>query len=182
MQLPVLVLLGLILWFFRNPKRPLASLEPDEIIAPCDGKVVAIQKVFESQYFHQERLQISIFLSPFNVHVTRYPIGGKIIYSKYHKGKYLVAWHPKSSLENERTAVVIENQKVGRILYCQIAGFVARRIINYARVDQQVDQGVDSGFIKFGSRVDIYLPIDSQLKIQLGQKIKGNTDIIAKLD
>lgn len=179
-QLPILILLGLLLWFFRNPKRPLPFLESGEIIAPCDGKVVAIRKVVESQYFKQERIRISIFLSPLNVHVTRYPIGGKIIYSKYFKGKYLVAWHPKSSLENERTVVVIENQQVGQILYCQIAGFVARRIINYAQANQLVDQGADSGFIKFGSRVDLYVPLDVELKATIGQTVKGNTDIIAK--
>ncbi len=179
-QLPLLILLGLILWFFRNPKRPLPTLEPNQIIAPCDGKVIAIQNVLESQYFNQQRIQISIFLSPFNVHVTRYPIGGKIIYSKYHRGEYLVAWHPKSSFENERTAVVIENQALGKILYCQIAGFVARRIINYARVNQQVIQGTDSGFIKFGSRVDLYLPLDVDLNVKVGQTVKGNIHIIAK--
>ncbi|MCY4216976.1 MAG: phosphatidylserine decarboxylase family protein [Flavobacteriaceae bacterium] len=179
-QLPLLIWFGLILWFFRNPKRPLSSLESSQIIAPCDGKVVAIQKVLESQYFNQERIQISIFLSPLNVHVTRYPISGKIIYSKYHKGKYLVAWHPKSSLENERTAVVIENQQMGKILYCQIAGFVARRIVNYAQVNQQVIQGADSGFIKFGSRVDLYLPLDVELNVKVGQRVKGNIHRIAK--
>ncbi|MCY4161458.1 MAG: phosphatidylserine decarboxylase family protein [Flavobacteriaceae bacterium] len=179
-QLPLLIFLGLILWFFRNPKRPLPSLESSQIIAPCDGKVVAIQNVLESQYFNQERIQVSIFLSPFNVHVTRYPISGKIIDSKHHKGKYLVAWHPKSSLENERTAVVIENQQMGKILYCQIAGFVARRIVNYAQVNQQVIQGADSGFIKFGSRVDLYLPLDVELNVKVGQKVKGNIHRIAK--
>ncbi len=179
-QLPLLILLSLILWFFRNPKRPLLSLESNQIIAPSDGKVVAIQNVLESQYFNQERIQISIFLSPLNVHVTRYPISGKIIDSKYHKGKYLVAWHPKSSLENERTAVVIENQQMGKILYCQIAGFVARRIVNYAQVNQRVIQGADSGFIKFGSRVDLYLPLDVELNVKVGQRVKGNLHVIAK--
>ncbi|MCY4561601.1 MAG: phosphatidylserine decarboxylase family protein [Flavobacteriaceae bacterium] len=179
-QIPTILLLGIILWFFRNPKRTLPNLEPTDIIAPCDGKVVKIEEVIEEEFFDKKRIQVSIFLSPLDVHVTRYPVGGKIIFSKYHKGKYLVAFHPKSSELNERTTVVIDNRNVGQILYRQIAGFLARRISNYAVVDNQVVQGEDSGFIKFGSRIDIFLPLQSQLFIKLGQTLRGNMDIIAR--
>ncbi len=155
----ILILL-LILQFFRNPVRN-TIINEKHIISPVDGKVVNIEKVYEKEYFKDERLQVSIFMSPFNVHVTRYPISGKVNFSKYHPGEYLVAWHPKSSEKNERTTIVLENEVVGEILYRQIAGALARRIVNYAQVGENVTQGKDAGFIKFGSRVDLFLPIDS---------------------
>ena len=174
-----IIILILILQFFRNPKRK-AKINDNIIISPVDGKVVAIEKVYEKEYFKDERIQISIFMSPLNVHVTRYASSGKIKFSKYHPGKYLVAWHPKSSEKNERTTVVIENNIFGEILYRQIAGAVARRIVNYAKVGDEVVQGTDAGFIKFGSRVDLFLPLDSKIKIELDQVVKGAEDIIAE--
>ena len=175
---PIIILI-LILQFFRNPKRK-AKINDNIIISPVDGKVVAIEKVYEKEYFKDERIQISIFMSPLNVHVTRYASSGKIKFSKYHPGKYLVAWHPKSSEKNERTTVVIENNIFGEILYRQIAGAVARRIVNYAKVGDEVVQGTDAGFIKFGSRVDLFLPLDSKIKVELDQIVKGAEDIIAE--
>jgi len=174
-----LIIMGLILQFFRNPKR---VTEPNDslIISPVDGKVVAIEKVYEKEYFKDERIQISVFMSPLNVHVTRYANSGVVKFSKYHPGKYLVAWHPKSSEKNERTTVVVENTNFGEVLYRQIAGAVARRIINYAKVDDIVTQGTDSGFIKFGSRVDLFLPLNSKIKVELNQIVKGGIDTIAE--
>jgi phosphatidylserine decarboxylase len=174
-----ITILVLILQFFRNPKRK-AKINDNIIISPVDGKVVAIEKVYEKEYFKDERIQISIFMSPLNVHVTRYASSGKIKFSKYHPGKYLVAWHPKSSEKNERTTVVIENNIFGEILYRQIAGAVARRIVNYAKIGDEVVQGTDAGFIKFGSRVDLFLPLDSKIKVELDQIVKGAEDIIAE--
>ena len=174
-----IIILVLILQFFRNPKRK-AKINDNIIISPVDGKVVAIEKVYEKEYFKDERIQISIFMSPLNVHVTRYASSGKIKFSKYHPGKYLVAWHPKSSKKNERTTVVIENNIFGEILYRQIAGAVARRIVNYAKIGDEVVQGTDAGFIKFGSRVDLFLPLDSKIKVELDQIVKGAEDIIAE--
>lgn len=170
----------LILQFFRNPKR---NTEHNDvhIIAPVDGKVVVIEEVYEKEYFKDKRLMVSVFMSPINVHVTRYPVGGKVKYSKYHPGKYLVAWHPKASEENERTTVVVENENAGEILYRQIAGALAKRIVNYAEVDTQVVQGSDSGFIKFGSRVDVFLPLETQLEVKLNQKVKGGLTVIANI-
>ncbi len=168
----------LIIQFFRNPKRT-TSFNNEHIIAPVDGKVVAIEEVYEKEYFKDNRLQISIFMSPINVHVTRHPVGGKVTYSKYHPGKFLVAWHPKSSEENERTTVVVKNETAGEILYRQIAGALAKRIVNYAEVDSEVVQGSDSGFIKFGSRVDVFVPIGTKLKVEINQKVKGGVSVIA---
>ena len=150
------------------------------MVSPVDGKVVVIEEVEENEYFKNKRLQVSIFMSQINVHVTRYPIGGKVLFSKYHPGKYLVAWHPKSSEENERTTIVVENSTVGKILYRQIAGALARRIVNYAKKDQKVIQGTDAGFIKFGSRVDLFLPLGTEVQVKLNQKVKGGDSIIAK--
>ena len=175
-----IIILVLILQFFRNPQRK-AKINDNIIISPVDGKVVAIEKVYEKEYFKDERIQISIFMSPLNVHVTRYASSGKIKFSKYHPGKYLVAWHPKSSEKNERTTVVIENNIFGEILYRQIAGAVARRIVNYAKVGDEVVQGTDAGFIKFGSRVVLFLPLDSKIKVELDQFVKGAEDIIAEI-
>jgi phosphatidylserine decarboxylase len=150
-------------------------------MSPVDGKVVVIEEVHESEFFNDKRLQVSVFMSPINVHVTRYPIGGKIIFSKYHPGDYLVAWHPKSSEKNERTTVVVENFKFGKVLYRQIAGALARRIVNYAEEGHNVVQGSDAGFIKFGSRVDLFLPLDTKLNIKLNQKVRGGETIIGEL-
>ena len=177
-QVALLILLVAILQFFRNPKRT-TILNDAHIIAPVDGKVVVIEEVYEKEYFKDKRIQVSIFMSPINVHVTRYALGGVVKYSKYHPGKYLVAWHPKASEENERTTIVIENPTYGQVLYRQIAGAMAKRIVNYAKVGETVVQGSDAGFIKFGSRVDLFLPLDSELKIKLHQKVKGGIDIIA---
>ena len=174
----ILILL-LILQFFRNPVRN-TIINEKHIISPVDGKVVNIEKVYEKEYFKDERLQVSIFMSPLNVHVTRYPISGKVKFSKYHPGEYLVAWHPKSSEKNERTTIVLENKVVGKILYRQIAGALARRIVNYAKVGENVTQGKDAGFIKFGSRVDLFLPVDSILNIEINQHVKGGEDIISE--
>lgn len=177
-QITAAIILVLILQFFRNPTRR-ANKSFDEILAPVDGKVVVIEEVEENEYFKDKRRQVSIFMSPINVHVTRYPASGKIKYSKYHPGKYLVAWHPKSSEENERTTIVVGTPKFGDILFRQIAGAMARRIVNYAEVGESVQQGDDSGFIKFGSRVDLFLPLDCQINVKLNQKVKGAQTCIA---
>lgn len=177
-QIATLLLLIIILQFFRNPKRTVIINE-NHIIAPVDGKVVVIEEVFENEYFKDKRLQISIFMSPINVHVTRYGLSGIVKFSKYHPGKFLVAWHPKASEENERTTIVIENKTFGEILYRQIAGALARRIVNYAEEGMQVIQGTDAGFIKFGSRVDIFLPLGTQVNVVLNQIAVGGKTIIA---
>ncbi|CAI8328152.1 MAG: Phosphatidylserine decarboxylase proenzyme [Flavobacteriales bacterium] len=148
-------------------------MNPDSILSPADGKIIIIEEVTETEFFNDKRKKVSIFLSPFDIHVNRYPVSGKIIFSKYHKGKYLVAWHPKSSDKNERTTVVIDNKKFGKVMYRQIAGAIARRIVNYAKPNKIIQQGEDSGFIKFGSRVDLFLPSDSKIKVKIGQKVKG---------
>jgi phosphatidylserine decarboxylase len=180
LMLLVLVLFILILQFFRNPKRN-THANDKQALSPVDGKVVVIEEVFEKEVFNDKRIQVSVFMSPLNVHVTRYPIGGKVSFSKYHPGKYLVAWHPKASEENERTTVVVENQSFGKIMYRQIAGALAKRIVNYAKVDTSAKQGDDSGFIKFGSRVDLYLPLDADIKVKLNQKVKGGESLIAEM-
>jgi len=177
-QITLLIISVLILQFFRNPKRH-TQINDRHIIAPVDGRIVAIEEVEEKEFFHDRRRQISIFMTPLNVHVTRYPVGGKIIYSQYHKGEYLVASHPKASTRNERTTIVVENPVSGKILYRQIAGFVARRIVNYARPDMRVTQGSDAGFIKFGSRVDVFVPLDYEINVKLGDKIRGGEQILA---
>ena len=169
----------LILQFFRNPKR-VTVINDHQIISPVDGKVVVIEEVLETEFFKDKRIQVSIFMSPLNVHVTRYPTSGNIIFSKYHPGKYLVAWHPKASTENERTTIVLDNKVFGEVLYRQIAGALAKRIVNYAEEGTEVIQGTDAGFIKFGSRVDLYLPIGTELTIKLGDVVKGGTQVVAK--
>ena len=179
LQIFCLLSLILILQFFRNPKRKF-NLNPEKVLSPVDGKIVAIEEVFENEYFNDKRLQVSIFMSPINVHVTRYPIGGEVLYSKYHPGKYLVAWHPKSSEKNERTTIVINNKNIGKILYRQIAGLLARRIVNYAKVEENVIQGNDAGFIKFGSRVDLFLPLNAKINVKINQNVKGGIDFITK--
>lgn len=177
-QIAGVVVLIIILQFFRNPKR-IAIKNSDHILAPVDGKVVVIEEVYEGEFFKDKRLQVSIFMSPINVHVTRYAMDGVIKFSKYHPGKFLVAWHPKASEENERTTVVIENETFGQILYRQIAGALARRIVNYAQEGMQVVQGTDAGFIKFGSRVDLFLPLGTPINVELNQKAIGGKTIIA---
>ena len=179
-QVTMLILLILILQFFRNPKR-ITPINDKHLIAPVDGKVLIVEEVFEKEYFKDRRLQISIFMSPLNVHVTRYTMSGFVKFSKYHPGKYLVAWHPKSSELNERTTVVIENDKFGEILYRQIAGAVARRIVNYAERGKKVVQGEDAGFIKFGSRVDLFLPLETTIDVKVNDSVKGGVQKIAHL-
>lgn len=180
LEFAFLVFFILILQFFRNPKRH-TNANVQQVVSPVDGKVVVIEEVFEKEVFNDRRIQVSVFMSPLNVHVTRYPIAGKIVFSKYHPGKYLVAWHPKASEENERTTVVVENTSFGKILYRQIAGALAKRIVNYAKVDDMVEKGADSGFIKFGSRVDVFLPLDAKINVKLNQKVKGGESNIAEL-
>ena len=177
--LVLLTLVVLILQFFRNPKRNFI-LNPEQVLSPVDGKVVVIEEVYEKEYFKDKRLQVSVFMSPLNVHVTRYPVGGNIVYSKYHPGKFLVAWHPKSSEENERTTVVVKSEAFGEVLHRQIAGALAKRIVNYATVGQEVSQSSDSGFIKFGSRVDIFLPLGTKINVKLNQKVVGGVTVVAQ--
>jgi phosphatidylserine decarboxylase len=178
LQIGSILFLISILQFFRNPKR-VVQKNFEEILAPVDGKVVIVEEVEENEYFKDKRIQVSIFMSPTNVHVTRYAASGVIKYFKYHPGKYLVAWHPKSSEKNERTTVVINTPIFGDILYRQIAGAVARRIVNYAVVGEHVQQGDDAGFIKFGSRVDLLLPLDCAVTVKLNQKVVGAKTCIA---
>lgn len=173
------ILFLLVLQFFRNPIRQILDADNNIIYAPADGKVVVIEETLEGEYFKDKRLQVSIFMSPVNVHVNRNPISGIVSYFKYHPGKYLVAWHPKSSTENERTTTVINNGKT-EILMRQIAGAVAKRIVNYLSVGEHVEQGKDMGFIKFGSRVDLFLPLGTKLEVKLNEKVKGNKTIIAR--
>lgn len=182
---PISIILGIlfliIVNFFRNPNRKLLEINDQKIIAPADGKVVVIEKTFEPEYFKDERIQVSIFMNPLNVHVNRYPISGVVSYSQYHKGKYLVAWHPKASTENERTTVVIRRKDGTEILMRQIAGALAKRICCYSKAGDTATQGDDMGFIKFGSRVDLYLPLGTNISVNLEQKVQGNIDVIGIL-
>ncbi len=169
------------LQFFRSPKRNLV-ISSRSIVCPADGKVVAIEEVEEPEYFNGEkRIQVSVFMSPLNVHLNRYPISGRIAYSKYHPGKFLVAWHPKSSTENERNTVVVETEFGVSVLIRQIAGFVARRIVWYCHEDDRVKQGDELGFIKFGSRVDLFLPLDAKIKVEIDEKVQGGISILAEI-
>jgi phosphatidylserine decarboxylase len=172
-----LILLLCIVSFFRIPSR-LLTVNENQIICPADGKVVVIEETVDVEYFKDKRIQVSIFMSPANVHVNRNPISGEVIYSQYHKGKYLVAWHPKSSIENERWSVAVKNN-YGTILYKQIAGAMAKRICNYTSIGQQVIQAGEFGFIKFGSRVDVLLPIGTEVNVQLNQSVKGGVTVLA---
>lgn len=166
--------------FFRNPPR-ITPKNHHHVIAPCDGKIVVIERTQENEFLKDERIQVSIFMSPLNVHVNRNPIGGTVSFFRYHPGKYLMAFHPKSSLENERTTIVIQNPKGIKILFRQIAGFLARRIICNTKEGSEVIQGDEFGFIKFGSRVDLFLPIDSKVLVNLKQKTEGGITVIAEL-
>ena len=179
LQLAALIILVLVLQFFRNPSRN-TVLNDKHVIAPVDGKVVIVEEVFEKEYFKDQRIQVSIFMSPINVHVTRYPMSGTVRFSKYHPGKYLVACHPKSSELNERTTIVVENETFGEILYRQIAGAVARRIVNYAKVGEAAVQGEDAGFIKFGSRVDIFFPVGTPIDVAVDQVVRGGETILTR--
>ncbi|MBI5915438.1 MAG: phosphatidylserine decarboxylase family protein [Bacteroidetes bacterium] len=170
----------LVLQFFRNPNREILIADDNLVYAPADGKIVVIEEAHEAEYFDEKRLQVSIFMSPTNVHVNRNPISGTVNYFRYHPGKYLVAWHPKSSSENERTTLVIDNGE-DEVLLRQIAGAMAKRIVHYASEGDTVRQGTDFGFIKFGSRVDLFLPLDAKIEVQMGQKVKGNKTVIARL-
>lgn len=175
------VLFLIVLQFFRNPSRKIIINEK-YILAPADGKVVVIEEVDEPEILKEKRIQVSIFMSPLNVHINRYPISGEVIHSIYHPGLYLVAWHPKSSTENERTTVVIQNGARVKILLRQIAGALARRIVCYPLEGWKVRQGDEMGFIKFGSRVDLFLPLNSTINVKLNQKVKGGETIIAELN
>ena len=168
-----------IVWFFRIPNRTFTHGE-NLVIAPADGKVVVIEETFEPEYFKDKRLQVSIFMSPLNVHVNRSPIAGEVKYMKYHPGKYLVAWHPKSSTENERTTVVVGNAN-NTLLMRQIAGALARRICYYVKEGQQLKQNEEFGFIRFGSRVDIYFPLNTQIDVKIGQIVEGDITVLAKM-
>jgi phosphatidylserine decarboxylase len=176
-QIASLIVLVLVVQFFRNPKRVVTAKE-NEVVAPADGKIVVIEEVEEPEFFKDKRIQVSIFMSPVNVHVNRYPINGTVKYSKYHPGKYLVAWHPKSSTLNERTTVVVENDKIA-LLFRQIAGAVARRIVLYAKKDAVAKKGEDYGFIKFGSRVDVFFPRGTKINVEMNQVVKGNKTVLA---
>ena len=175
-----LLLLLFIISFFRSPKREY-TIAHHQVICPADGKVVVIEETVDPEYFQDKRLQVSIFMSPANVHINRIPMSGEVMYSKYHKGKYLVAWNPKSSTENERHSVVIKSDSA-IILVKQIAGAVAKRIVNYLQVGQNVEQGTEMGFIKFGSRVDVLLPVGTELNVNLNQTVKGGVTVLATID
>jgi phosphatidylserine decarboxylase len=174
-----LVAFIMVLQFFRNPNRSI-EIDPSRVLSPADGKIVTIEEVTEDEFYHEKRIQISIFMSPLNVHLNRFPISGNVDYFKYHPGKYLVAWHPKSSQLNERTTVVIRNHTKS-VLVRQIAGYVARRIVCYAKENMNAAQGEELGFIKFGSRVDVFLPLDSKLKVKLHQKVTGGKTVLAEI-
>ncbi len=175
----LVVVFLIVVWFFRVPSRKLPD-DDTAIISPCDGKVVVIEEVFEPEYFKDKRRQVSIFMSPLNVHINFHPLGGTTTYYKYHPGNYLVAWHPKSSTENERSTVVNKHPKYGEVLFRQIAGALARRICTYAREGQPARQGAEFGFIKFGSRVDLYLPLDANIEVALGDVVTGSASVIAR--
>ena len=176
----VLAVLFLLVWFFRVPGRSTPS-DANAILSPCDGQVVAIEEVDEPEFFKVKRRQVSIFMSPLNVHVNWYPVDGTVAYTRYHPGKYLVAWHPKSSTENERSTVVVSNGN-GEVLMRQIAGALARRIVTYSTEGATAARGAEMGFIKFGSRVDLFLPLDARIEVSIGQRVQGAASIIARFN
>ncbi|MBX2986088.1 MAG: phosphatidylserine decarboxylase family protein [Bacteroidia bacterium] len=179
-QVISLVFFVIVLQFFRNPIRTLTT-DTSAVVSPADGKVVVIEEVEETEYFKGKRLQVSVFMSPFNVHINRNPVGGTVTYAKYHPGKYLVAWHPKSSTENERTTFVIKTDNGKEILFRQIAGALAKRIKWYIQEGQKVNQSQEMGFIKFGSRVDLYLPTDAKINVKIGDTVQGGITSLAYL-
>jgi phosphatidylserine decarboxylase len=179
--LVLLAVLAIVLWFFRVPERT-ATGDDNAVIAPADGKVVAIEEVLETEYFKDRRIQVSIFMSPLNVHINFHPISGSTTYCKYHPGKYLVAWHPKSSTENERSTLVVRHPRHGEVLFRQIAGALARRICTYAQAGRPAVQGTEFGFIKFGSRVDVFLPLGTTVTARLGDVVQGSITPIARFD
>lgn len=178
--IPLLIIYGLVFWFFRVPNRDIQD-HMENVIAPVDGKVVMIKEVEEDEFIKGKAIQISIFMSPLNVHICRYPVSGKVIYKKYHPGKYLVAWHEKSSTENERTTVAVESLTHHQVVFRQIAGYVARRIVFYCNEGDTAKAGHEFGFIKFGSRMDVFLPLDTEITCKIGDKTKGGIDVIAKM-
>ncbi|KQT22075.1 phosphatidylserine decarboxylase [Chryseobacterium sp. Leaf404] len=178
--IPLLVIYGLVFWFFRVPNRDIQD-HVENVIAPVDGKVVMIKEVVETEFLKEACIQISIFMSPLNVHICRFPVSGNVIYKKYHPGKYLVAWHEKSSTENERTTVAVESLTKHKVVFRQIAGYVARRIVFYCNEGDSAKAGHEFGFIKFGSRMDIFLPMDTEIICRIGDKTKGGIDVIAKM-
>lgn len=178
--IPLLVIYGLVFWFFRVPNRDIED-HKENVIAPVDGKVVMIKEVFEDEFLKEKAIQVSIFMSPLNVHICRYPVSGNVIYKKYHPGKYLVAWHEKSSTENERTTVAVESLTNHKVVFRQIAGYVARRIVFYCNEGDTSKAGHEFGFIKFGSRMDVFLPLDTEINCKIGDKTKGGIDVIAKM-
>ena len=179
--IPLLIIYGLVFWFFRVPQRDILA-HKENVIAPVDGKVVMIKEVEEDEFIKGKAIQISIFMSPLNVHICRYPVSGKVIYKKYHPGKYLVAWHEKSSTENERTTVAVESLTNHKVVFRQIAGYVARRIVFYCNEGDAAKAGHEFGFIKFGSRMDVFLPLDTEIVCKIGDKTKGGIDVIAKMN
>lgn len=181
LALLMLVKFFFLLYFFRNPIRAIKQPDDNLVYSPADGKVVVMEEVLEPEYIKNKCIQISIFMSPLNVHVNRYPFSGIVDYVRYHPGKYLVAWHPKSSTENERSSIGLKHRNGTKVLIRQIAGAMARRIVFYPMKDQKVNQGDDLGFIKFGSRVDMFLPTDAHINVKIGDKVKGNLHVIAKI-
>ncbi|MFN3020382.1 phosphatidylserine decarboxylase family protein [Soonwooa sp.] len=178
--IPLLVILGLVFWFFRVPNRNILE-HVENVIAPVDGKVVMIKEVVEDEFLKEKCIQVSIFMSPLNVHICRYPVSGDVIYKKYHPGKYLVAWHEKSSTENERTTVAVKSETNHNVVFRQIAGYVARRIVFYCNIEDKAKAGHEFGFIKFGSRMDVFLPLNTEILCKIGDKTKGGIDVIARL-
>lgn len=175
-----IVFFFLVVYFFRKPNRQFNKIS-DGVVSPCDGKVVVIEEVEETEFIKERCIQVSIFMSPLNVHINWYPIAGKVLYSKHHSGKFYKAWLPKASTDNERATVVLENNEKKRILVRQIAGAVARRIVTYAKQGDNAEQGGELGFIKFGSRVDVFLPLDSEIQVELNQKVKGLQTVLARM-
>ncbi|MBP0611962.1 phosphatidylserine decarboxylase family protein [Chryseobacterium sp. cx-311] len=178
--IPLLIIYALVFWFFRVPNRDIED-HTENVIAPVDGKVVMIKEVDEDEFIKGKAIQISIFMSPLNVHICRYPVSGKVVYKKYHPGKYLVAWHEKSSTENERTTVAVESLTNHQVVFRQIAGYVARRIVFSCNEGDSAKAGHEFGFIKFGSRMDVFLPLDTEIICKIGDKTKGGIDIIARM-
>lgn len=178
--IPLLIFFALVLWFFRVPSRLILE-HTENVVAPVDGKVVMIKEVFEDEFLKEKCMQVSIFMSPLNVHICRFPVSGKVIYRKYHPGKYLVAWHEKSSSENERTTLAVETETRHKVVFRQIAGYVARRIVFYPNEGDLAKAGHEFGFIKFGSRMDVFLPLNTEILCKIGDKTIGGTDVIARL-